>query len=583
LFNYDLPQGIENQMREHKFSGLIDVEEIATAWEEIRSSIESLYAAADQLEMAINRQQYNEMNSVSRYKQRLKQIEVALNIANSGNIDFSSDMEHDQELYTCRMIHPDENGKLILPEARSINYLPKARLEFGYRHGSHTEDSGIENLKQGKQWRAVARVTRPTVIEPTEGFYGITTGAPLLLNIYFNQPYRINCITITPASQFPMDLIAVSLYEPDGNEQVLLAPAGWNIGWHSTVMFTPVYMRFPYKTVTGVSLLLNQRHYTKQEDAATRRVWYEYELSLDRLFVGAIDYHPEGQWVSAPIENNSIINSIQIETVEEYGIYPGTNIAANMETSIEYDVSVDGYNWFPILPARQTRVERELLRISGGDEKRTAILRFPVNGNLAVYCDHVMLKPGIDYSLVDSRTIVFHSRYPGVLTAKYDPDESAQTVNLLTGEHLTEVTEEFAGTNEDKTITLAANVYINNRLIELLPDDWNPSYLDSQYVPIKVSIRTPDGRVLTQPATAGGEGIYNVTAYRSGTLVTGQINYTCSGRTITFDQKIDGDSTITVTYWKALERARVRATLLRHSRKLTGITPEIAGIKIIMH
>lgn len=584
MFSYDLPQVIKNDMQEHKFSGLINAQEVTTAWEEIRSSIERLYTAADLLEVAINRQQYNEINTISTYKQKLSQIAAGLNRSSTSSIDFNNDMERAQDIYDDRIIYPSEDGRLTLPEARSANYLADSTLWFGYRHGGRIDDNGIQNLVAGGQWEAIVYASKPVTIDPAEELYNITSGVPFWLNVTFNRPRDINCIIITPWSQFPMDLIAVHVYERDGNKQVILAPAGHNVWWQSTMLFEPTYMRFPSKTVTGVSLLMNQRHYTKNEDAFTGMIWYEYRYGLERLFIGKTEYHARGQWISTPIKTGSIISSVQLEVKEKGGFYPGSNIPASIESSVEYDVSINGRDWLPILPVGRETIEGELLHPISNSGKYRACLRFPVKSNLVIYCNYVLLKPGLDYDLVDKKTIIFHSQPLGILTAWYSPDSAAQTVNLLVSDCLTEVTEEFPGTDDSGRIILSSNIYINYNLIETLPDSWNPSFLGGQYVPVKVSIYTVDGKTITQPESAGCDGIYNITPYKSTVpVMTGQINYTCNGRIITFDKKIDNGSVITVTYQKAAEEVRIRTTLVRHNEELTSITPEVTGIEVTVY
>lgn len=427
MAEYNLPDIPTNPIQKRSFAGLIDTEAVAASWREIKEAVEALSATVDNMAAAVNRRRYDSMVTIEVLKQMLDNMEQQAGRAKTTgdriDLDFTADVEHDAGLYTLPAAVGGQFGSgLRLPLAASINYLTSATLGVKYQHGRQIEQNNPQDLATGGIWSVTVKTEQPVVLVPRQELCYLDSGTPCLLEVIMKRPRTVNTIILEPAAAFPMEVIAIRLYSPDGECITIAAPNGGLAGRSSQFLGRTLF-RFPDCPVARAELLLNQRHYRRVEDGRLKKTWYEYVYGLTGLFIGRMEYLPAGEWISRTINLPSRTAGVQLEVEESTG-----EVAAPY-TSVEYDVSAGG-PWVPLLPRGTRRVERELLRPTLFGRRWHAPLRFRAEDDLEVHSAGRLLTPGSDYILQDNRDVLFDNLPEAPVTASYTAGEGTDYIDL---------------------------------------------------------------------------------------------------------------------------------------------------------
>lgn len=574
MLDFQLPDTPVNMITPKRLSGLIDVDEVASTWASIEATLNDCIKAVDELEAAVLRFNYSSAAEASKVIQVMDSTGV-FNVQSGNVIEVvpAINTEFSPAFYSKLPVFSTGLGSdsIALPISESSNALDSADVALEYVHGRNCSDNGIQNIKDGGIWRMVVKTDDITRLEPRKELSYITSGVPCIFTISFKVPQPVNTISFESYSALPMDLVVVECLNTAGEVIAVVSPDGTGLAGGSMLVSGRTTLHFPLVYARKLKFVINQRHYRRVESAKLRKVWYEYEYAIGRMFVGLNRYATAAEWISAPIELPHDTIAVQLHTEE---------VLSGASDVVEYDVSFDGRTWLPIVPDGSASVrERVKMRIESGSP--VADLRFNVEHGLVLYAGGSILQYGTDYVLSSNRKITFKRTPKGPITAVYAPERAAYEVPALG--FITEVTEEFSGTDESGAVYLSRMPYVDRNTVKSMPPDWDPSVLSSGYVPIRVSIHTADGKLLTQPRYPGEPGIYNQTPYRewyqSG---SGSINYTVSGKVLKFDTVLNEFNKISVTYRALPEVVRVRAVLYgTGTARAASMTPIVNKICIL--
>lgn len=574
MLDFQLPDTPVNRITPKRPSGLIDTDEVTSAWADIEATLNDCIKAVDELEAAALRLNYSSSADASKIMQTMDGGDVAdiqpgnvIEVIPAINTEFASTFYSKQPVFSAGL----SSDFINLPVVESINALNGADITLEYVHGRSHLDSGIQSIKDGGIWRMIVKTNDITRLEPRKELGYVSSGVPCIFTVSFKVPQPINTISFESYSALPMDLVAIECLNTAGEAMAIVSPDGTSLVGGSTMATGKVELRFPLVYVQKLRFIINQRHYRRVESAKLNKVWYEYEYAIGKVFIGLNKYATSAQWVSSPIELPNDTIAVQIRTEE---------VLRGASDVVEYDISFDDKTWLPIAPEGKGSV-RELITMRIEDGIPVADLRFNVSHGLAVYAGGSMLQYGTDYVLASNRKIVFKRTPSSPIVAVYVPENTAYEVPAIG--FITEITEEFSGTDEKGIIRLSRMPYVDRNAVKSMPPDWDPSVLSSGYVPIKVSIYTADGKLITQPRYPGEPGIYNQTPYREGRHSgSGDINYTVSGKVIQFDTTLNEFNKIVVTYPSLPETVRIRAVLYgTGTARAASTTPIIEKLYIL--
>lgn len=321
-----------------------------------------------------------------------------------------------------------------------------------------------------------------------------------------------------------------------------------------------------------------------KEDHSETVTKYEYNYGLYNLAVRHNEYHQTGVYVSRTIPFNGNMKTFSLQATEEHPeVIPGVPL-----TDIEY-YAYDGKNWNSILPFNKTKITCELLmpRLEGGEYR--ASLRFPLEGGLVVrkngqdVTGEMRLEP-------DNQSLVFLQHYDvsAYYTAEYIPARSAYMIDFLEkskvdGEVVTRRSiEQFSGTNSSGVITLKNHPFVDKEKLNQQTLDYNPTFLNNNYLPIKVKVVDSTGYHIEQKMDVNDLqfGINNKTDYfdDSNSVMDWYdpdrgYEYIVRGNEVHFNTSIPASSRIIVEYPYLVSDVRVKAILRRNIHGFDGLTP----------
>lgn len=577
----------ESAISAHELGGRIDPATVTRICAEIAGDLQALYAAIDSLSLAEQRLEQMESAFASQLELNGNRVKdrVAGAIgryragAGAGTYTFNlfnvAEQETDSSRYSLEQAQQDAGAGVLRLSGTEIQHLPAAvcRLE---RTSSPVTAGDPGALVRGRPWAASAVCRRRLVLLP-ERWSGRQDGLACELSVEFPRPVTVNTINLAAGEGFPLLVGPVYLYQEDRPEELPLvigeAERAWLEGETSYIL--------PNLRVKKARFLLNQRHYLLRETPSG--VWYEYACGLGRLEINQRTYLPAGEWISRPVEAGGIIGVVSLEAEEERPVPPAEELGDLPLTSVEYFVQAAGEdNWYPVLPLGFGRVEHELLAVAAGTGGYAAVLRFPSDGGVLVFRNGQMLMPGQDYLVDDGRTVRLLDYRPGVYTASYTPQTSAYRVLTINEQTCRQTEETFPGTDAAGAVTLKYSPYLDKRLVNAAPGDWDPSVVDGYYCPLQVLVYDHSGSVLAQPAAGQAGQVYNVTPYRGKVPAApeGALTYQVVGRQVVFNRPLDDGHLISVTYTRGPEAVRVRVVLRRHFDAYTGFTPVIRSLRL---
>ncbi len=339
---------------------------------------------------------------------------------------------------------------------------------------------------------------------------------------------------------------------------------------------------------------------------------YQYSYGLYNIGMNRNEYVNCGYYISKPMDVPGNIKSVTLLSNEEHPLPSSYDTAI---THVEYSVSPDdGLNWYNIVPMNQSTVIGELLEaaIPKGGSRRKAMLRFPVDGDIDIYCNAASTRlPSSDYNFdPTTRTITF-VKYDvsKTYTVNYKPKDSHEVdfiklhtvINKVTNlpeVYPNTVTERFLGTDRNGLINLSYYPFIDKVKLNSQSKDYDPTYLSYSYVPLKIKLITAEGKHIeqkTDPSDTGLIFITNKTDYinpntsfldpltevvDSNGVITLEYQYQVIGNTIQFNTSLPANTQIIIEYPYILKNLRTRAILRRTINNFLGLTPIVNSITV---
>ena len=256
---------------------------------------------------------------------------------------------------------------------------------------------------------------------------------------------------------------------------------------------------------------------------------FEYQYGLYNLAINFNDYAEKGIYVTKPLTNLNI-QKIELEAKEGHALME--NLKANV-TNIEYYVTEKeeptAEDWLPILPKNIKEIKSELLDIKFTGTEYEGETRFFIDKIHDVRRNGVRLEANIDYSVV-GRRIILHNYLSGyIYTVDYIPTPSAYYIDFLdkmkrrvfnpsynrTEEYVDgqKMTERIGLPSDTNVVKLKRSPFWDRGRVALMEQnslfdmatkalaisDWNPTHLNSDYLPMEVQIVLPTGETISQP------------------------------------------------------------------------------------
>ncbi len=315
------------------------------------------------------------------------------------------------------------------------------------------------------------------------------------------------------------------------NQGILQTPAPY--------LFKPVYydmsLKNPYwgyvqdflKNKDLSNLMESYTHYNSNNMISTTK--FEYQYGLYNLAVNFNEYAEKGVYVTKPLTNLNI-QKIEIESDERHSLLE--NINANV-TGIEYYVTEkaepEAQDWLPILPKNVKTIESELLHIKFSKGLYEAETRFYIDKIIDVRRNGVKLDSQVDYKIVGKRVILHNYLSGYIYTIDYVPAASSYYIDFLDNmkrrvfnpkynrneEYVDgqKKTERIGLSEATNLVKLQHSPFWDRGRIALMEQDslynmttsalkisnWNPTYLNNEYLPIEIQLVLPDGETISQP------------------------------------------------------------------------------------
>lgn len=494
----------------------------------------------------------------------------------------------------------------------------------------HTIDHAIDTNPE-TFWAEHIVMDSPIQVDMGEEYFNVNFGALVELEIRFDYLTAINEIGLTMFGEYPLDIVGVKYFETDSEEEepkILISPASTIPELSSRIIEGSTVYQFPDIQAKRMRIILNQRHYVKtdmilsEKEQRERALWiqarkgekperielneweidrivellnsdrsipvtkYEYQYGLYQLRIQRNEYQPLGVYVSKAIPLQGNIKTVQLETKEHHP----EHLAPLRLTDIEYYIH-DGQRWYPILPMNQEKVYAELLFPTLVQGQYQAQTRFTIDG------DYIIRKNGISVDgkaavLPDNRTVVF-AEYDAsaYYTIEYKPTKGAWVIDFLQAYtdkngnvQSNRIVEEFRGTDQKGRIRLSHYPFVDKAKLHVQPDDYNPSYLENEYIPIKIKMIDSSGYHIEQPMNEKDQEfrIENKTNYFESTSSRLEpynenkgifYQYEVVGNEIQFNTVIPESTRIIVEYPYLVSEVRVKAVLRRNIPGFHGLTP----------
>jgi hypothetical protein len=323
---------------------------------------------------------------------------------------------------------------------------------------------------------------------------------------------------------------------------------------------------------------------------------YEYQYGLYNLAVNRNEYLATGIYVSQPMSHNNI--HIAVLTAEEE--HPLLNQSSIPVTGIEYyitdRIAPVAEDWIPIMPQNIDTIYAERLFVNYDNGKYKARTRFDVDRLLAVRRNGNRLRPAVDFELIGRTVIITTYDISSVYTVDYVPEENAYAVDFLDlhtnsdGKIITTAAvEQFTGLQKGNQIELTYVPFIDKEKLNAQPMGWNPTYLSSSYLPIKVRLILPDGQHINQPADKYDTDaiIVNKTDYYDSKInllepFTGEnYQYRVLGDKIKFNTPLPDKTQVIVEYGYLTGPTRMKAIIRRNLHEMDGLTPFLHEYKFV--
>ncbi|WP_422661718.1 hypothetical protein ACK8P5_26715 (plasmid) [Paenibacillus sp. EC2-1] len=260
----------------------------------------------------------------------------------------SNSVEKDQKYYT------DRDGTPIPPAYRATLDVHKNALKLPvlYKENAIVNFNGLKlaNIKITKQlgggfirtrnpeqdidkafdtsletfWNETILTDSPFEVDLGLEYYGINFGAVCELEINFDYISKINEITFTPFVNYPIEVVAVIAYTTDRNEESGFEIVSPSSALRSSESADIISFQFPEIVCKRLKIILNQRHYVKQdiimdiEDKSLTDAWLQsqghIDISADKIFKPVyqdkLEITPHWAYLSKFLEERDVVHEI---------------------------------------------------------------------------------------------------------------------------------------------------------------------------------------------------------------------------------------------------------------------------------
>lgn len=515
-------------------------------------------------------------------------------------------------------------GKIAIRKQLGV---PFSEVKNPFHDLSHAVDSDLETF-----WSEQIMMDTPIEVDMGEEYYGINFGALVELEIQFDYLTPMNEMGFAAFGEYPFDMVGVKYFESDDEDEVakdLIHPKAIIQDMKSRTIDGNTSFQFPDISAKRVRIIFNQPHYIKSDFIASTKaernvnLWlssktkegvkrieinefeidkiieaftqddyhsmskYEYQYGLYNLSIRRNEYQPTGIYVSQMIPLHKTIKTVQLEAKETH---PG-HLQPLRFTDVEYYVH-DGIKWYPILPFSTSKIQSELLFPSLIQGKHQAELRFKAEGEV-IFRKNGILTTGQVALLPDKKTVLFGEYDPSsYYTAEYTPTSKAWTIDFLE-EYKDEngivqpntLTEEFRGSDSKGRIQLQRYPFADKAKLNKQNGTYNPSYLENDYVPIRVRFIDSNGYHIEQPMNAKDVDLHinNVTnyfeskespleAFNDSTVF---YQYRIVGNEVQFNTVIPESTRVIIEYPYLVSHVRIKAILRRNLPGFHGLSPVV--------
>lgn len=310
-------------------SGMTDARKVDDELSEYEIDILSAYAQLEHVEAQIKQHQRLNESVLNDVRLKIRKADEKLEVYRHQMMDQSAhkvffetfldynNVERNEKFYTERdgtLVTADKRLKidvnrnaLKLPVIQTENALVnfsgvklanieiKKQLGQGYitnQNPEHSVDKAIDTSYE-TFWNESILADEPLAVNLGLEYYGLDFGATCELEITFDFITRINEITLTPFTEYPLEVVAIHTYSSDDADEEfdLVSPQSYLKNQESTDV-----MSFQFQDIVckKIVVILNQKHYVKRDmlielgnknlTDAWLRSQKQIELSADTIF-----------------------------------------------------------------------------------------------------------------------------------------------------------------------------------------------------------------------------------------------------------------------------------------------------------
>lgn len=131
------------------------------------------------------------------------------------------------------------------------------------KNPEHSIDKAIDTSME-TYWNESILVDEPLEVNLGLDYYGVEFGATCELEVTFDYITKVNEITLTPFTEYPLEVVSILVYDNDNNEFPfeLVSPTAIRRNIESTGVIS---YQFQDVVAKRIKLLINQQHYTKKD------------------------------------------------------------------------------------------------------------------------------------------------------------------------------------------------------------------------------------------------------------------------------------------------------------------------------
>lgn len=131
------------------------------------------------------------------------------------------------------------------------------------KNPEHTVDKSIDTSME-TYWNESILVDEPLEVNLGLDYYGLDFGATCELEVTFDYITKVNEVTLTPFTEYPLEVVAIHVYDNDNNTHPfeLVSPTAFRTSIESTGVIS---YQFQDVVAKRIKFILNQQHYVKRD------------------------------------------------------------------------------------------------------------------------------------------------------------------------------------------------------------------------------------------------------------------------------------------------------------------------------